>query len=395
MPKKLLMLAMALATVAAVVAAGCAPAPTTPTTPTTPTSPTTPTTPTTPSQPSTEKFNWTIQVTYPLGMAHAAQQKVLFEERLPRLTGGRFQGQVLEPGAIVPAYEGWTGTNDGALDAVFITASDERGKFGPVCDLFNQYAGPAPTGPEMATWIHAGDGLDLLRQTVVKAGFDNVHVVGLSNIAGAEDELWSNKKIESIDSYNGLKIRTFGYWGEILQAVGASVVTMPGGEVYQGMERGVIDACELGEPGVDRGLAMHEVADYLYYPGTHSPGNVHYIVANKASWDKLPDDLQYILERELMATALQQQAELTVLDALAIEFFIDYGVEFLELPTDCQAYIVTEAGKLWERFASEDDWYKTVYDNQQAFLKMIREGRGLTTPNFSAIMEYADAHGMS
>ncbi len=349
----------------------------------------------TPSQPDGETFNWTVQVTYPLGMAHAANQKVLFEERLPRLTDGRFKGQVLEPGAIVPAYEGWTGTNDGVLDAVFITAADERGKFGPVADLFNQYAGPAPTGPEMATWIQAGDGMDLFRQTVEKAGFDNVHVVGLSNIAGPEDELWSNKKIEGLDSYQGLKIRTFGSWGKILEAIGASVVTMPGGEVYQGMERGVIDACELGEPGVDRGLAMHEVSDYLYYPGTHSPGNVHYIVANKASWDALPDDLKYILEREVAATALEQQSKLAVLDAEAMEFFADYGVEILEMPMEVQAYIVLEAGKLWQEFASEDDWYAEVYENQQSFLSMIREGRGKITPNFNAIEQYIEDNNLS
>jgi len=372
---------------------GCAPE-TTPTTPTTPTSPTTPTAPTTPSQPSGEVITWTVQSTYADASPESVRVKTMFEERIPALTGGQLKGQVFGPGAIVPAYEGWEAVDEGTLDACLITPSDERGKFGPSGDLFNQYAA-GPTGREMVAWYYEGDGMDLLQQTIKKVGFNNIIPLGPLNIPWAEDELWSKKEIKTLDDYRGLKIRTFGYWGEVLESLGASIVTLPGNEVYPALERGVIDACELGSPSQNRPLAIHEVCTYCYNPGVHSPGNCHSLQVNVASWEALPSDVKYALQRELKATAWESYSANCLADAEARQFFRDYGSVLNELPMDIQAYIVVGCQNLWNRFSQEDPWFGTVYSNQTAFLETYRSVAGETEPNIAQILVYAAEHNIT
>ena len=125
----------------------------------------------------------------------------------------------------------------GTLDGAFTVPSDVRGVFGPLGDLFNQYPG-GPASDEMVTWIYYGNGKTMLQELIESKGFSNVQVIGVANLSLAEDELWVKKKIEKPEDYKGLKVRTYGQWGKVLEAVGASVVTLPGGEVYQAMERG-------------------------------------------------------------------------------------------------------------------------------------------------------------
>jgi len=342
----------------------------------------------TPSQPEGEVITWTVQSTYAEASPESVRLKEFFEERMPRLTGGRFHGQVFGPGAIVPAYEGWEGVEDGTLDACLITPADERGKFGPVGDLFNQYAA-GPTGREIAAWFYEGDGMDLLQQTIQRTGFSNITPLGPLNLPWAEDELWSKVPIETLDDYDGLKIRTFGYWGQILEDLGASVVTLPGNEVYPALERGVIDATELGSPSQNRPLAIHEVCTYCYNPGVHSPGNCHSLQANTESWEALPDDVKYVMQRELKATAWESYSANCIADAEARQFFRDYGSQLIELPMDIQAYLVVKAAELWEDFAAEDDWFATVYENQLAFLNVYRGIASETEPNIARIRQYA------
>ncbi len=344
--------------------------------------------------PEAEIFTWNVQSTYSLGTPTSLAVAELLEKDILALTGGRLKITFHGPGAITPAYEGLEGIQDGILDGAHITLADERGKFGYVADLFNQFA-CGPTSPEMSAWTHMGDGMALQNEALQKAGFTNVLVAEQVDMQGAEDELMSTVPITRKEDYKGLKIRTFGYWGKILEQSGAAIVTLPGAEVYPALERGVIDACELGTPAGNYALGFNEIADYWYSPGVHSPGNVHYLMVNKNSWNELPDDIKFAVKRACIAKTFDIGNMLAIEDAKARQAVKDYGCIVEPLPMDVQAWIVARADEMWEQFGKEDAWYKEVYDNQYAFLEVYRGLASEMLPNIKAIRDYGKEHGIS
>jgi TRAP-type mannitol/chloroaromatic compound transport system substrate-binding protein len=324
-----------------------------------------------------------IQTPYPTSLPFVKRVADMWD-RIKVMTDGKVNASFYPPGGIVPAYSEWDAMQKGTLDGAFTVPSDVRGIFGAPADLFNQYAG-GPTADEAMSWVYFGNGRKLLEELLNKKGFTNVQPIGIANMSLAEDELWTNKKIEKPEDYKGLKVRTYGQWGKVLEDVGASVVTLPGGEVYQALERGVIDAAELGTSADNESLHMNEVAKYCYYPGVHSPGNIHYILFNKKSWAEIPDAHQKIIEREILATALENWLAGASESAAARKRMQAKGTIFLELPQAVQQYLVGACDKMWEGFAAKDTFYAKVYKDQLAFLASYRALIGQIQPNIAGI----------
>ena len=89
-------------------------------------------------------------------------------------------------------------------------------------------------------WYYHRGGLDMLREAYAKF---NVYPVGVS--WWGVESIVSKKPIKTIDDFKGLKVRTpQGMIAEILTKLGASIVVLPGGEVYSALDKGVVDAAD-------------------------------------------------------------------------------------------------------------------------------------------------------
>ena len=73
---------------------------------------------------------------------------------------------------------------------------------------------------------------------------------------------WFKKEIKSVDDLKGLKIRIPGFGGEVMARVGATINTIPTGELYMALEMGTIDSVEWVSPAFDMGLGFHKIAKY-------------------------------------------------------------------------------------------------------------------------------------
>ena len=60
--------------------------------------------------------------------------------------------------------------------------------------------------------------------------------------------------------------RAFGIWADWLVHNGASIVTVPGGEVYTAIQTKILDAAAFGSPDAWAGMKMHEVCKYYLNP---------------------------------------------------------------------------------------------------------------------------------
>jgi TRAP-type C4-dicarboxylate transport system substrate-binding protein len=97
-----------------------------------------------------------------------------------------------------------------------------------------------------------------------------------------------------MEDMKGLKIRALtGSPTEMLKTLGGTPVLMAPGDIYTSMERKVLDGWMWSWEGCV-GAKLYEVTDYYTPANTYQPGLT--LLMNPASWNKLPPDIQKIME---------------------------------------------------------------------------------------------------
>jgi TRAP-type C4-dicarboxylate transport system substrate-binding protein len=108
--------------------------------------------------------------------------------------------------------------------------------------------------------------------------------------------LGSKKPITKLEDLKGMKIRYYGGVGKALELLGATPVSIAYAEIYDALQKGVIDAV-CGSPFAQAILSkLHEPAPYFIDPGIGSYGAL-WTVMNLNSWNKLPTDVQQIISQ--------------------------------------------------------------------------------------------------
>ena len=128
-------------------------------------------------------------------------------------------------------------------------------------------------------------------QSVEKAG-----LVGLSWFdAGARNFYNSKKPVTTLEDLKGLKIRVqeSQLMMGMVAALGASAVPMSYGEVYSGLQRGIIDGAENNWPSYDS-VSHYEVAKYFVLDEHTRVPEMQII--SKTTWDKLSAENQKIIK---------------------------------------------------------------------------------------------------
>ena len=99
-------------------------------------------------------------------------------------------------------------------------------------------------------------------------------------------ESWPSKKpIRNMDDFKGLNPEPQGMEAEFMSKAGASVVVLPGTEVFSAMDKGVIDATNWATASINDKTGIHQVAPFFSYPGFHSMP-VGIFTVRQADWDK-------------------------------------------------------------------------------------------------------------
>ena len=383
MSRKLLFSFLALGMVLGLLAAGCAPEPSAPTTPTTPTSPTTPSTPTTPSQPADKVYKWTFLHEHPAGTPlfnYITRTADILKDR----TNGRMELKVAAGGEIVPAYDCVEALHEGVAEVCWGNGVGNVKLIGPSGYLLTPTG--LPGGPhimELIAWYYIGGGEELANSIWGDWG---VSVGGVP--CAAELFCHSNVKLESLDDFKGVKFRTMGFWADILNAQGASVVTLSGSEIYEAAQRGVIDAFEYCPPSQNWPMGFQEITKYVGVPGIHSPSILSYVLVNHDAWDSLPSDLQKEFRDAWKLAVVDVFLNDWYVDGEAMQKYEDYGSEIVTLSDEAQIEIAKAGLAICEKYAAEDATFKMVFDHQKAFFQTMRKATQGVTPQY-CLFDYA------
>ncbi|MGH1350345.1 MAG: TRAP transporter substrate-binding protein [Methyloligellaceae bacterium] len=148
------------------------------------------------------------------------------------------------------------------------------------------------TSTEIDAWIKYGGGQALWDELADDFGLKNL----ACGNTGVQMGGWFNKKIETAADLKGLKMRIPGLGGDVMSKLGASPVSLPGGQIYENLVSGNIQATEWVGPYNDYFMKFYEAAKYYYYPGMHEPGSMLAFGMNKKWWMSLTKTEQAIIE---------------------------------------------------------------------------------------------------
>lgn len=144
----------------------------------------------------------------------------------------------------------------------------------------------------------------------LKKAFDAANVVYLSNFTTTEVQLiCKNKVIAKVEDLKGVKIRSAGFYGQVLESLGASVLRFSGTEANRALDAGTI-TCNHNYLYGMRILRDYEAAkDIIKLDwGQHLAWAV---IVNKEVFEKLSADQQKAL-REAGSAMVDKVAELMI-----------------------------------------------------------------------------------
>ena len=307
-------------------------------------------------------FKWKMVTTWPPNFPVLQIGAERFAKRVKEVTEGRLDIEVFAGGELVPALQCFEAVSSGTVQAFSGASYYWAGK----CPAAQWFAAvPFGFNPQgINSWFYSGGGLKLWEE--VYAPFNLVPRP--QGNTGVQMGGWFRKEMKSIDDYKGLKMRIPGLGGKVISKAGATVVLLPGAEIFTSLERGVIDATEWVGPMHDLRMGFYKAAKYYYYPGWHEPGTCLEVTFNKKAYDSLPSDIKAAVDAVAMETNMWSLSEFEATNGAALETLINkHDVNLQQFPDEMLAQLRKLAEEVLEEEANKDKVSRKVHDAFKKF----------------------------
>ena len=304
---------------------------------------------------------WRLTHAYPKNYPIFGTAPNLIADYIERGSGGSIKVEVYGAGEIVPAFEAIEAVGNNTCQLGYGTSYFWKGK-----EPAAQFITGMPfglTAQEQNGWFAAG-GRDLAQKV-----YDRLNVkFFVAGNSGAQMGGWFNREIDDANSFDGLKMRMPGLGGEVLSALGATIVNLPGGELLPAMQTGAIDAVEWIGPYSDLAFGFHKVAQYYYYPGWQEPSGIFDFFVNMDEWQKLEPEHQALIEAAAAAANGYVLSELTARHPGALRTLVDeHGVEMKRFSDDTLRALAETSGEVINDIASADPLSRELMDSLLKF----------------------------
>jgi len=291
------------------------------------------------------------------------------------MSGGRFTIEVFPPGAIVPSFQALDAVVNGSVECCNTWASYFGGKNRGLNPL--DCVGAGMNNWDRIIWYYQHGGEDIANEL-----FGTFGLIGIMNYVNCHEQgfLTKNKPINSVEDLKGMKLRCANpETREALVALGAQSINMPGGEVYEGLKRGVIDGLEMGTTYPDYQMGLHEIVDYWSVPIWHQRSCSHWFIVSKKAYEKLPSEYQAMLKTAGIASCMLGSTEQEYMSAEGAKKFLEAGVKQVKLDDRSMAEIEKAMVKVKKDFMKDPN-YKKVVASMQEYLDYMRYWSELTRP---------------
>src|SRR5205085_8800754 len=264
-------------------------------------------------------IRWRLASSFPKSLDTIYGAAEVFAQKVRQLSGGKFEVSVHAAGELMPAFGVVDGVQQGTVEAAHTAPYYFFGK-----DETFAIGGAIPFGlnsRQMSAWTFEGNGLKLMREFYAHY---NMTSFPCGN-TGAQMGGWMRKEIKSAAGFQGLKFRIGGFAGRVLERMGGVPQNIPGGEIYQALEKGTIDAAEWIGPYDDLKLGFHKVAPFYYYPGWWEGGLQLDLYINQKAYDALSAEHKAIVESAAAFAHVETQAKYDARNPAALKQLVASG----------------------------------------------------------------------
>jgi len=221
------------------------------------------------------------------------------------------------------------------------------------------------TTTEWTAWINFKDGQALWDEVAGEFGLKCLPCGATGTQMGG----WFNKEIESADDLKGLKMRIPGLGGDVMAKLGASPVSLPGGQIYENLVSGAIDATEWVGPYNDYFMKFYEAAKFYYAPGFHEPGGGLSFGMNKEFWEGLGSYEQEIIRAACQEEHSHQYHETVANNGIYLARMVnENGVEVKEFSDEIYDSFAEASAEVFEETRDHSELAAKVHDNFTAAL---------------------------
>jgi TRAP-type mannitol/chloroaromatic compound transport system substrate-binding protein len=286
-------------------------------------------------------IRWRLASSFPKSLDTIYGGAEVFANAVKGMSGGKFEISVHAGGELMPPFGVVDGVQNGTVEMAHTVPYYFYGK-NPAFAL----GSAIPFGlnaRQMNAWMKHGNGRKLMNEFYAK-------------------------EIKGVEDFKGLKMRLGGgLVGEVMQKLGAVPQSIPGGEIYQALEKGTIDAAEWVGPYDDQKLGFNKVAPFYYYPGWWEGGpEVDFFVGQKAL-ATLSAENKMIVEAAAALAASDMLAKYDALNPIALKQLVAAKTKVLPFS---QAILTASFKASQEVFAVNDgkspEW-KKIYADMRDF----------------------------
>ncbi len=296
------------------------------------------------------------------GLGTGAQR---FAERLTAMTDGRIKVNYFAAGERVKAFDSFDEVASGNAQMYHAADYYWKGKHPGWAYFTGVPFGMTYT--ECNAWIQFGGGQALWDE--LAAGY-GLKCLPCGN-TGVQMGGWFRKEMRSASDFKGLKMRIPGLGGDVLAKLGASPVSLPGGQIYENLVSGAVDATEWVGPWNDSFMKFYEAAKFYYYPGMHEPGSMLAVGMNKKWWDGLSKSDQLIITAAAEMENSVMMSEYNAKNGASLASLIqDQGVKLRSFSDDIYDAFGDAAAEVYEEVQQHSPLAKKIHES---FLKSRTE----------------------
>ena len=318
-------------------------------------------------KPSEETFKWKMVMPWSKGLLFYDMAQH-FADSVALASGGRLEIKLFSAGELVGAMESFDAVSKGSAEVGHDWPGYWQGKDQNFVSFASVPFGLDTEGYNI--WLYERGGLEQLQELYGKY---NLYALPGGN-GGQEMGFFSNKKATKMEDFKGMRVRTPGWYMDIMTQLGASVTPLPGGEIYLALERGVIDGAEFSTPAMNYPMGFDEITKYVITPGVHQPSVQCSLFFNKDAYNKLPADLKWIVDIAAKETQLWSTAWQENLNIEAIKLF-KQKVEFVKMDDDAITNFAKQTKVYLEDLKAKNPGVKATLDSQELFKKDFAEWR--------------------
>jgi len=283
-----------------------------------------------------------------------------FADSLRAMSDGLLDVKVYAAGELVGALQCFDSTSrDGGADMYHAAEYYWQGK----SKAFSFFTAVplGMTAAEIMGWVEFGGGQALWDELSARFNIKAFHAGNTGHQTGG----WFKKKINTIDDFKGLRMRMPGLGGEVIRRLGGTAKQLPGGEIYQALQSGNIDATEWVGPWNDLAFGFYREAPYYYAPGFHEPGAALAVGINLDVWNGLTSSEQAMIKIACKAANDSSLGEYTHMNSEALNTLkTDHGI----FPQFFSAEVAAEIGRVSDEVVKDfgsgsdaDDITRRVY----------------------------------